>query len=61
MTEARAAWGWGLATIHASGPLDTYFPAPRLGADEIADARRTSLRPKESTTCAGSGPSWSAR
>ncbi len=28
----RPAWGWGLASIHASGQvLDTYFPAPRLG------------------------------
>ncbi|HJV15476.1 MAG TPA: 2,3,4,5-tetrahydropyridine-2,6-dicarboxylate N-succinyltransferase [Propionibacteriaceae bacterium] len=38
MTDAahalrRAAWGWGLASIHASGQvLDTYFPTPRLGA-----------------------------
>lgn len=38
MTEARAAWGWGLATIHPSGPLDTYFPAPRLGSDQIGEA-----------------------
>jgi 2,3,4,5-tetrahydropyridine-2-carboxylate N-succinyltransferase len=29
---ARPAWGWGLATVHASGEvLDTYFPAPALG------------------------------
>jgi 2,3,4,5-tetrahydropyridine-2,6-dicarboxylate N-succinyltransferase len=40
MTEAtttsppRSAWGWGIATIHDSGQvLDTYFPAPQLGAD----------------------------
>ena len=34
----RPAWGWGLASIHASGQvLDTYFPAPRLGvADDSA-------------------------
>ena len=34
----RAAWGWGLASIHASGQvLDTYFPSPRLGqADDSA-------------------------
>jgi 2,3,4,5-tetrahydropyridine-2,6-dicarboxylate N-succinyltransferase len=38
MTDAahalrRAAWGWGLASIHTSGQvLDTYFPTPRLGA-----------------------------
>ena len=43
MTDAataplRAAWGWGLASIHASGQmLDTYFPSPRLGlADNSA-------------------------
>jgi 2,3,4,5-tetrahydropyridine-2,6-dicarboxylate N-succinyltransferase len=43
MTDAataplRAAWGWGLASIHASGQmLDTYFPSPRLGlADHSA-------------------------
>jgi 2,3,4,5-tetrahydropyridine-2-carboxylate N-succinyltransferase len=43
MTDAataplRAAWGWGLASIHASGQvLDTYFPSPRLGiADDTA-------------------------
>jgi 2,3,4,5-tetrahydropyridine-2,6-dicarboxylate N-succinyltransferase len=43
MTDAatapvRAAWGWGLASIHASGQmLDTYFPSPRLGlADDSA-------------------------
>jgi 2,3,4,5-tetrahydropyridine-2,6-dicarboxylate N-succinyltransferase len=43
MTDAdhaplRAAWGWGLASIHASGQvLDTYFPTPRLGtADDSA-------------------------
>jgi 2,3,4,5-tetrahydropyridine-2,6-dicarboxylate N-succinyltransferase len=34
----RAAWGWGLASIHSSGQvLDTYFPSPRLGiADDSA-------------------------
>ena len=38
MTDAaaapsRPAWGWGLATVHASGQvLDTWFPAPALGA-----------------------------
>jgi 2,3,4,5-tetrahydropyridine-2-carboxylate N-succinyltransferase len=43
MTDAataplRAAWGWGLASIHSSGQmLDTYFPSPRLGrADDSA-------------------------
>jgi 2,3,4,5-tetrahydropyridine-2,6-dicarboxylate N-succinyltransferase len=43
MTDAataplRVAWGWGLASIHASDQvLDTYFPSPRLGiADDNA-------------------------
>ncbi len=43
MTDAtRAAWGWGLATIHASGQvLDTWFPTPALGEyDEAAKAPR---------------------
>lgn len=31
--NTRDAWGWGLATVHATGPLDTYFPHPQLGAD----------------------------
>ncbi len=37
MTDAaaapsRAAWGWGLASIHGSGQvLDSYFPSPRMG------------------------------
>jgi 2,3,4,5-tetrahydropyridine-2,6-dicarboxylate N-succinyltransferase len=31
MSEARTAWGWGLATVHASGILDAYFPDPQLG------------------------------
>ncbi len=38
MTEARAAWGWGLATIHPSGPLDTYFPDPRVGSGDVGEA-----------------------
>ena len=34
-TLSRRAWGWGLASVHASGRvLDTYFPEPRLGTDE---------------------------
>ena len=34
MTEAsRVAWGWGLATTHPrAGVLDTWFPAPAIGA-----------------------------
>ena len=37
MTDTRSAWGWGLASVHASGQvLDAWFPDPRLGpaADE---------------------------
>ncbi|MFP5282548.1 MAG: 2,3,4,5-tetrahydropyridine-2,6-dicarboxylate N-succinyltransferase [Actinomycetes bacterium] len=35
----RSAWGWGLATRHESGQtLDTYFPAPTLGAPDDAAA-----------------------
>ena len=36
---ARAAWGWGLATVHdPAGVLDTYFPAPALGPATGEDA-----------------------
>ena len=44
MTDAaaapsRPAWGWGLATVHASGQvLDTWFPAPELGAPDAGEA-----------------------
>jgi 2,3,4,5-tetrahydropyridine-2,6-dicarboxylate N-succinyltransferase len=44
MTDAaaapgRPAWGWGLASIHASGQvLDTYFPTPRLGVSDDSAA-----------------------
>ncbi len=40
MTDAvRSAWGWGLASIHHTGQvLDTYFPAPSLGAPTDAEA-----------------------
>ena len=32
-TPTRGAWGWGLASVHHSGQvLDTYYPAPMLGA-----------------------------
>jgi 2,3,4,5-tetrahydropyridine-2-carboxylate N-succinyltransferase len=38
-TTSRTAWGWGLATVHASGQvLDTYFPAPVLGVPETTAA-----------------------
>ena len=37
-TTAQAAWGFGLATIDASGAvLDVWFPEPRLG-EPPADA-----------------------
>jgi 2,3,4,5-tetrahydropyridine-2-carboxylate N-succinyltransferase len=38
-TGARAAWGWGLATVHDSaGVLDTYFPTPTVGTANGDDA-----------------------
>ena len=41
---ARPAWGWGLASVHGYGQvLDTWFPAPALGAptdDEAPEALR---------------------
>jgi len=30
---ARTAAAWGVATVHATGALDTYYPAPVLGSD----------------------------
>jgi 2,3,4,5-tetrahydropyridine-2,6-dicarboxylate N-succinyltransferase len=47
MTDAatapsRAAWGWGLASIHSSGQvLDTYFPSPRMGRADGSAAPTT--------------------
>ena len=37
-TTPRTAWGWGLATVHSSGTLDVWYPAPALGepSDEPA-------------------------
>jgi 2,3,4,5-tetrahydropyridine-2-carboxylate N-succinyltransferase len=52
-TGTRAAWGWGLVTVHESaGVLDAYFPAPALGpateedapADLVAAQRSDELR-----------------
>jgi len=36
----RPAWGWGVVSVHESGQvLDTYFPAPALGAaDAVGDS-----------------------
>ena len=34
---ARTAAAWGVVTLHASGPLDAYFPAPVLGSDPGAE------------------------
>jgi 2,3,4,5-tetrahydropyridine-2-carboxylate N-succinyltransferase len=35
----RTAWGWGLATVHATvGVLDTYYPSPALGRPQAEDA-----------------------
>jgi 2,3,4,5-tetrahydropyridine-2-carboxylate N-succinyltransferase len=51
--SGRTAWGWGLATVHGgTGVLDTYFPAPALGAagdepappDLLAARRNDTLR-----------------
>jgi 2,3,4,5-tetrahydropyridine-2-carboxylate N-succinyltransferase len=40
-TPARTAWGHGLATMTEDGvTLDTWFPAPRLGAVPADDAGR---------------------
>ena len=37
--QGRPAWGWGLTTIHRSGEvLDTWFPAPALGAPADGEA-----------------------
>lgn len=39
---ARTAHGWGLATVHESGQvLDTWFPAPALGAPDGSPAPDT--------------------
>jgi 2,3,4,5-tetrahydropyridine-2-carboxylate N-succinyltransferase len=36
--NGRPAWGWGVATVHASGQvLDTYYPDPQLGLPENSD------------------------
>jgi 2,3,4,5-tetrahydropyridine-2-carboxylate N-succinyltransferase len=37
-TPTGTAWGWGLATVHGSGVLDTWFPAPALGAPDGTEA-----------------------
>jgi 2,3,4,5-tetrahydropyridine-2-carboxylate N-succinyltransferase len=35
--QGRTAWGWGIATVHASGQvLDTYYPEPQLGEPDTA-------------------------
>jgi len=37
--QQRAAWGWGLATVHATaGVLDTWFPSPALGTPDAGTA-----------------------
>ena len=46
---ARPAWGWGLASVHGSGQvLDTWFPAPALGAPDDGEAPE-SLRAAEAS------------
>ncbi|WP_394276611.1 2,3,4,5-tetrahydropyridine-2,6-dicarboxylate N-succinyltransferase [Luteococcus sp.] len=52
MTDAtRAAWGWGLATIHSSGQvLDTWFPSPEFGTpadDAKAPAQMVSAQTED--------------
>ena len=48
-STGRAAWGYGLATVHTSGALDVYFPSPALGSD-ITDP------PEELDALAGEDP-----
>ena len=44
-TASRAAWGWGLATVHqTAGVLDTYFPRPALGPAGDDEALRRPRR-----------------
>ena len=40
MTDVpRQGWGWGLATIHASGSvLDVFYPEPRIGGEITKEA-----------------------
>ncbi|NLE98897.1 MAG: 2,3,4,5-tetrahydropyridine-2,6-dicarboxylate N-succinyltransferase, partial [Propionibacterium sp.] len=38
MTETRSAWAWGLASVHAQGVLDVWYPEPQLGSDVTEDA-----------------------
>ena len=40
MTDVpRQGWGWGLATIHASGSvLDVFYPEPRIGGEVTREA-----------------------
>jgi len=39
MSDARSAWGWGLATITDGGQtLDTWYPYPRLGSPTADDS-----------------------
>lgn len=38
-TATRAAWGWGLATVHDNGDvLDTWFPSPALGGPQESES-----------------------
>ena len=40
MTDVpRQGWGWGLATVHASGSvLDVFYPEPRIGGEVTREA-----------------------
>ena len=45
MTDVpRQGWGWGLATIHASGSvLDVFYPEPRIGGEVTREAPESLL------------------
>jgi 2,3,4,5-tetrahydropyridine-2-carboxylate N-succinyltransferase len=50
MSEHRGAWGFGLATVTDGGQvLDTWYPAPALGAGPDDDAVPDALRPLAGT------------
>ena len=44
MTDARTAWGYGLATVTADGTtLDTWYPSPALGTPDDATKAPSAL------------------
>ena len=55
----QGAWGYGLATLSDPGGrvLDTWYPAPRLGAVDAPTApRRRSPAPTAATSAAACAP-----